>query len=534
MKMPKFFKSIFRSYENPSQPITGDLLSYGIATTGEDITLRRALGSSPFWRAVNLLAGDIARTPMIVYRRNGKNMDIDPQHQAYHLLRYKPNASMTAVIFKETIAAHMLHHGNGYAWIRRDGMMRPIELILLSPESTFPMRANGEMLYVVKLPDGTMSRVRPDEILHFKGLGFDGLTGYKVIEYMRDVVALGLAAHKYSATVFKNSGRPSVLLEFPGIMDENQQKSIREQWDRMHSGIDNQHRTAILEKGLKANPMPGNAKDAQLIEALKWNVIDVANIFGIPPHKLGDSSRTAYNSLESENRAYLDEALDKLFIKFEEECRDKLFTEEEKITESHAVLFDRARLVQPDAATKANYNRAALSGLPWMTLNEVRASENMNAVEGGDEIKAPSNNFAQTTPQTAQPTGTVDGKDPVSTVPTRAWDRAKIETAINDLKTEAEGRAMSRLCIQAEKHAKQGAKPLAEFLARLELDHAPAIDGMTTGYRGLCDAVEMAKEDVSGRLFTQFRMVLGKFLTAETIDFEAVKTELTALKGAKA
>jgi hypothetical protein len=126
---------------------------------------------------------------------------------------------------------------------------------------------------------------------------------------------------------------------------------------------------------------------------MAYSVKDVANLFGVPPHKLGDSSRTAYNSLEAENQAYLDESLDPWLVKWEEECWDKLLTEEEKDADSHFVEFLRAALVRADLNARANYYQKALGGAPWLEINEVRAIESLNWIDGGDGLPK-TNNYA--------------------------------------------------------------------------------------------------------------------------------------------
>ena len=166
---------------------------------------------------------------------------------------------------------------------------------------------------------------------------------------------------------------------------------LRDMWNQMHAGLDNAHRTAVLDGGMTAKILSFSASDSQLIEAQQFTVRDVANFLRVPPHKLGDPTRTAYASLEQENLAYLMEALDPWLIAWEEECYLKLLTEEEQASESVLIEFHRQELLRADRGAMANYNRAALGGAPWRTQNEARADDGLDPMVGGDEIPKPLN-----------------------------------------------------------------------------------------------------------------------------------------------
>jgi HK97 family phage portal protein len=170
---------------------------------------------------------------------------------------------------------------------------------------------------------------------------------------------------------------------------------------------------------LKASRLAFSAEDQQLIETRQFTVRDVANFIGVPPHKLGDTGRTAYASLEQENQSYLDDALDYWLCVWEAQCWDKLLTEEEKAADSHVVEFLRLALMRADMATRANYYRTALGGRGWMTPNEVRGRENLNPSDSADadEILTPLNmgqggDQNDPSPEPAQPQEPDDSTEP--------------------------------------------------------------------------------------------------------------------------
>lgn len=382
------------SAENPAVPLSSlgdDDGAYGAGETsaGVRVTRRRALGYSAVWRAVNLISGDIGRIPLCVYRRGEGGKTIDTVHPAYRLLRRKPNPYMTAFIFRRTLQAHALTEGNGYAYIVRnmvDG--RPQELLLLDPDNTWAARVGGELWYVTQAPAKDSPRKRETlripatDMLHIRGLGFDGLAGYPVLRVLRDTIGKAIAARDYGTRYFANSARPGLVIEVPASMKEQAIRNMRESWERLHKGVDNAHRVGILRDGARLSVYDTNAKNAQLIENLNFDAREIANVFGVPAHKLGDPSRTAYNSLESENQSYLDDTLDGWFCAHEEECWDKLLSEEEKRTESHEILFTRRELARANLSARGAYYSQAVNG-GWMSRDEVRREENLNPIPDG-------------------------------------------------------------------------------------------------------------------------------------------------------
>lgn len=360
------------------------------ASSGVRVTRETALTHSPWWRGVNLLSADVAKLHLFVYRSTEGGKTKDTSHPAYRLLRRKANSWQPAFIFKQLLTAHALQTGNGYAWINRLGDGTPIELIPLNPDCTTPVKEQGRLLYVTDI-NGEKRKLQPEDVFHLKGFGFDGLTGYSVFEKAREDLGLGMASRKYGAIFFRNNARPNIAVVVPGRLDDKQKQAIREEWERMGGGIDNAHRLALLQGGADLKTFTINARDSQLLETRQFNIRDIANWIGVPPHKVGDDTRTSYGSLEQENQEYLETGLDPWLCRWEEESWDKLLTEEQKASESHEVAFDVRRLLRANMTARGGYYRLALGGAPWMTRNEVREQEDLDPVEGGDELLDPLN-----------------------------------------------------------------------------------------------------------------------------------------------
>lgn len=368
---------------------------------------------SPWYRGINLVSRDCAKLPLYTYRRTPaqtsegqEGKDRFKDHPAYPILRRKSNRLHTAFHFKLLMVSHAMSTGNGYAYItrRNDASLLPVDegggLIPMDPNTTVPVRETmtsdaGEVvsdkLWYVTTIQGQQKKLDSDDVLHIKGMGFDGLTGYDVVKMANGTIGRGISQMRFANKYFANGAHLSVVLETPGTMSTNDKKLLLQSWNDMHQGLNASHRTAILTNGLKANQLANTARNAQLIEGEEFNIRLIANFLGIPPHKLGAKTGESYASKEQENLDYLFQALDFWLGNFEDECFDKLLTEQEKKDESVYMEFSREKLFEADLKTKAEYFRVALGGVPWAKQNEARSAFNMNPVDGGDDIKVPLN-----------------------------------------------------------------------------------------------------------------------------------------------
>lgn len=363
------------------------------ASSGALVTRESALTYGPWWRGITMLSADTAKLPFYVYERTmqGKGKVLDTQHPAYYLMLHEPSEYESAFSFVELLTSHALARGNGYAYIETAGDGSPTALLPMDPDRITPVRKDGVVWYVQDIQTPKPIRFPAEKVLHIRGYGDDGLMGYSVIDKVRESLGLAVAQHKYSGTYFRNSGRPAVTLEAPVGVNEKAAIATLEGWERMLSGPDNAHKTALLTHGMKANVISFSADDSQLIESRAFEIRQVALYIGIPPHKIGDTSRTAFSSLEQENLDYLNQSLDPWLTRWEREVRRKLFSTQERLHDTHLGQFDRAELLRADRAAQAAYYSAALGGAPWMKVNEVREAEGLEPDDDGDELMKPLN-----------------------------------------------------------------------------------------------------------------------------------------------
>lgn len=335
-----------------------------------------AMSLDTVYRAINLISGDVAKLPLPVYRRQGDNSrSRDPRHPAYRLLTRKANDNLTAHTLKQVLTGHCLLHGNGYALIERDMLQRPIGLYLLDPQATVPEVVDGRMYYRTIVGDRT-AQFGAEDVLHIKGLGYDGLVGYSVLHLARETFGYAIGLRAFGSTYFANGSRGTGVLTHPGKLTDTAAERLQKSFHAATGGLENAAKTILLEEGTRYTQLTIPNNEAQFLESRQFAIREVANWFGVPPHKLGDTTRTAYASIEQENKAYLEESLDRWLVLWEQECWDKLLSEPEKDIDSHFFEFIRAAFQQADKKTEAETLVYEVThGL--LTLNEVRDILNM-------------------------------------------------------------------------------------------------------------------------------------------------------------
>lgn len=381
-----------RSFENPATPLSDpanwliDSFGGGASTAGIRVGVDTALTASPIWRGVNLIARDVAKLPTFVYKRNtggklGKSKA--KRHSAYRLLRNQANDEQSAFVFKYSITAHAILRGNGYAFIDRDQQRKPTALVLLDPARTSYFRAPGrrEIFYSTTLDDEDVT-LESGDVFHLRGLPWDGMGGVGLIGKAKESVGLHLGTREFGSRFFANDASPRSVIETDQRLNKKAKTAIAESWGKMHQGVSRAHRVAILDHGMKLKPFSMSPEESLMIAGLEWTVRDIANFLGVPPHKLGDPTKTSFNSLEQENQAYLDDALDGWLVGFESESWAKLLTARQQAADSHFVEFLRSALVRADIKARFNaYKVAVQSGI--MSPDEARDRETMNPQPGG-------------------------------------------------------------------------------------------------------------------------------------------------------
>jgi len=301
-----------------------------------------ALKYSPFWAAVRVISGTIAALPFIVYRRDGKGGKTRANgHSVYQLLHNRPNEYMDALTFIETRQSHVLTYGNGFAEIQRDNGGRPIALWPLLPDRTFrKISDDGIPYYEVHQRKGPVVPLPDYNVLHIKGLGFDGYTGYNVVSYHKEAIGYGVAVKEFGGRFFSNDASPGGVLTHPSHLGDPALKNLKESWNTEHKGLSRAHRIKILEEGMNWIKTGVDPEQAQALEVQKYTVADCARIFTIPPHKIGDLEHATFSNIEEQNIDFVTATMLYWFRKWELECDYKLFMPGERAKMFCEILVD--------------------------------------------------------------------------------------------------------------------------------------------------------------------------------------------------
>lgn len=332
-----------------------------------------------------------------------------PRDSLWYLLNEQPHSQFTATSHWDNKVSEQLLRGDGFTWIRRRPNGSIAELFPLPWGAVQPWRMpDGSIRYYIILPDfGITTWLDPADILHFPGHGFDGLRSMSVIAYgAKQAIGNALAMDDYSGKFFANGAHPSIILKTDKQMGEAQQNELRAAFAAKYSGSANAHRLPlVLTEGLDAKEISLSAEDAQLLEARKFQVVDIARAFGVPPHMIGETtgSSAVGAGYEQQARDFVMHTLRLHIKRLEQELNRKLFPRDT----GKFVRFDLGDLIEGDSKAQAEYNRAALggpgTGQGWMTVNEVRKGKGLPPVEGGDAIFDPSKAQTQSQPEGATP-----------------------------------------------------------------------------------------------------------------------------------
>lgn len=388
------FSGIFRSREKPRNRSGGNLgFLFGSTTSGKTVNERTAMQTSTVYACVRILSESIASLPLHVYRYNrdgGKERT--PFHPLSRLLHDEPNSEMTSFVFRETLMAHLLIYGNAYAQIVRNGNGQPIALYPLLPNKMDVSRGNnGELLYTYyrdadesgNWPKKGGFTLRKDQVLHIPGLGFDGLIGYSPIAMAKNAIGMAIATEEYGATFFANGANPGGVLEHPGVIKPEQADRLRESWQSQFGGA-NAHKVAVLEEGLKFHQMSIPPEQAQFLETRKFQINEIARIFRVPPHMVGDLEKSSFSNIEQQSLEFVKYTLDPWVIRWEQALKQSLVLPSEKDTVS--IRFNLDGLLRGDYQSRMQgYSVGIQNG--FFSVNDVRALEDMNLLsdsEGGN------------------------------------------------------------------------------------------------------------------------------------------------------
>lgn len=351
-----------------------------VTKSGEQVNEDNALTYAAVWRCVDVIAKAVAILPWGVFEKSKMTRRERPEHPVHWLLHNQPNPEMTPAQFKHWLMASALTWGNAYCEIQRDGQGRPLWLWPITSDRVTPRRdGNGGVYYEVTSNGNAVQNVPAVDMLHVRGMGFDGLVGYSPIRMAAESIGLGRALDSFGATFFRNGANMGGTLEHPQKLSPAARKNLEDSVLKRSTGT-NANRWLVLEEGLKANRMSIPPNEAQFLESRKFQVIEICRWFGVPPHKLAALDRSTWNNIEHQELEFVTDTIQPWVTQIEEEVNLKLFGRVNR-----GVLyskFNMAALLRGDAKSRWEvYEIGHRNGL--LCADEIRSFEEMNPIPKG-------------------------------------------------------------------------------------------------------------------------------------------------------
>ena len=357
-------------------------------TSGVSVSEKSSIGLTAVWASVRLLSETIASLPLNLYRMDNKGSKfIDFKSPLNTLMSTSPSPNYTTYNFIETMMSNLLLYGNAYAFIKRNGGARPVELQILNPEYVEPFKSEEDGLIYYNIKDSNI--LSDKEVLHIVGFSYDGIVGKSPIKACQEALGIGMASQEFGANFFGRGANLSGVLEHPSRLSDDAANRLRQSFSNRFAGIKNSHQTAVLEEGVKFKSIGMPLSDAQFIETRRFSVEEVARIFRVPNHLINDLTRSTYSNIEQQSLEFAKYSLTPYLVNWEQELNRKLLASREIST--HFFKFNTKELLRSDANSRADYYRK-LFEVGALSPNEIRNMEDMNTLGvNGDEHYVPLN-----------------------------------------------------------------------------------------------------------------------------------------------
>lgn len=364
-------------------------------SSGVTVSKKNIIGDSAVWAALRILSNAVASLPWEVFEDNGTTRQRLKTHPVDYLINKEPNQLCTSYSFRQAMVWKTYLNGEAYILIHRNkSTAQPYKLELLE-NSQVDFFEDPELgyYYIIKgtgvngtIP--TYQAVNINDMVHLKAMSQNGISGIDIINAHRENLGVNIAATQYGANFFGNGAHVSSVLETDDELDKEQAERLRAQWSAKYGGINNTGKTAVLEHGLKYKKVGLNPSEAMLVDIRKFQIEEVARIFGIPAHMLSSMDKATFNNIEVMSLDFVKNTLRPLCVMIEQEFNRKLFTEREKRQGNVYTRFNLDSLMR--GATKDRFDAYAIAiQNKIMSSNEIRGLENLNPREGGDKFENP-------------------------------------------------------------------------------------------------------------------------------------------------
>lgn len=365
---------------------------FNIEAGGVAVTPQTASRLSAVTACVGLLGGAMSTLPLHHYEKdaeNGRKRVIGSTLET--IFNSSPVANFTSAAMIQFWEQCIAYRGDAISYILRDRMGNPIGLDPYHTDDVVWDKVKGQLIYRFYPPDGSQPfNAYADDVLHLTGRGFDGVRSRSII--MHDAfhgIGLGLAISRYGKKFFENGASPKHIFETDKKMSEPQIDEFRDLYDSRYAGPTNAGRPMILTESIKMRQMSISSVDAQLLETLKYTVIDTARAFGVPPILIGAQETTSSwgTGVSEIKQGFVTFTLEPKATMWEQEINRKLVYSKNEFLEFQFAGFLRGNTKEENEALRQAIGGS--NGPGWMTINEVRKTKNLPAIAGGDVLYIP-------------------------------------------------------------------------------------------------------------------------------------------------
>lgn len=359
------------------------------ALSGIRVSPMSAMALPAVWACVNLLAKSFALMPFMVYEPQERGRKKRRDHWLYRLLAKQPNRFQTAFEFKLMLMGHLALRGNAFCQIVANGRGEITELLPLHPDRMqCEVLPSGNYRYRYNDQNGKTLYFTRGEIWHLRWMSSDGIVGMSPIEIAREAVGEGLAMQSYAARFYANDARPAGWIEYSGKWEnEGAKQTFKDSWQKSYGG-QNRGKVAVLERGMKYHELGLKQADQQFVEARGRNLGDIARIWGVPPHKIGDLAKSTNNNIEHQSIEFWTDTMWPWAEMWENSIECFLIGVD--ATPALDVDFDIKPMMRGDGKARADRLRSlVLSGM--VTRNEGREEEGYDPIDGLDRPLVPVN-----------------------------------------------------------------------------------------------------------------------------------------------
>ena len=362
------------------------------SVSGENVSEYTALNYSAVYNAIALISGTIGALPLHLMQRKGEKKRIADDRRMYRVMHDQYNPYMTAMVGRECLTAHVLSWGNGYAEIVRNVFGEVVELWPITPNRVTPQMRDGKLVYRIRVGNEDIYLSR-EKVLHIPGMGFDGFTGYSVVSMARKSLGLAMAMETFGARFFGAGTHPSLIFSTPNTLSAPAKANLTKSIEEWNTGLSNSHRLMFCEEGLKPEKFGVSPEDSQFLESRQFQIPEVARWFNLPPHKLKDLTKSSFSNIESEQRSFYVDSILPWLVRLEQCYNMQLLTDSDREFSGRGRLYFKHNaegILRGDTAARGEFY-SKMFNIGVFSVNDIRALEDMDPVDGGDIHLVPLN-----------------------------------------------------------------------------------------------------------------------------------------------